>query len=96
MGISTCSGGASLTAPGSVNLAWDAVSSANLSGYRVYYGTAPGTYLQPLGRGLDAGNITGYAITGLTIGTRTYLAITAYDAANVESAYSNEVCKVVQ
>src|SRR5213596_1356365 len=35
----------------SASLAWDAVTVPNLSGYRVYFGTAPGTYLQPLDKG---------------------------------------------
>src|SRR5438445_484971 len=39
-------------APGTTaTLAWDAVTAANLSGYRIYYGTAPGTYLQSAGQG---------------------------------------------
>src|SRR5213079_1341042 len=33
----------------SAGLAWDAVTVPALSGYRVYFGTAPGTYLQSVG-----------------------------------------------
>src|SRR6266513_2595521 len=43
-------------APGtSATLAWDAVTAQILSGYRIYYGTAPGTYLQSAGQGLNMG-----------------------------------------
>ena len=76
-------------------LSWDALTSANLSGYRVYYGTVPGSYAQPAGQGIDVGNIANYAVTGLNSGARYYFAVTAYDASGVESPYSNEVSKVV-
>ena len=74
-------------------LHWDAVVAANLSGYRVYYGTDPGTYLQSRGQGLSVGNITTYTLTGLSSGTRYYFAVTAFDSSNNESPYSNEVFK---
>ena len=74
-------------------LAWDAVAATDLSGYRIYYGTAPGTYPQPLGQGLNVGNVASYAVTGLNSGTRYYFAVTAYDTANNESTFSNEVFK---
>src|SRR6266513_1115585 len=68
-------------APGtSATLAWDAVTAQILSGYRIYYGTAPGTYLQSAGQGLHVGNVTTYTVTGLTSGTRYYFAVAAYDA----------------
>jgi len=81
------------TAPGSATLAWDAVTTANLSGYRIYYGTAPGTYVQPLGQGINVGNVTTYTVTGLNGGTRYYFAVTAVDTSNNESTFSNEVFK---
>lgn len=71
-------------------LTWDAEA---VSGYRVYYGTAPGTYLQLFGQGLNVGNVTTYTMTGLNGGTKYYFAVTAYDASNSESGYSNEVSK---
>ncbi len=74
-------------------LNWDPVSATDLAGYRVYYGTAPGTYVQPLGQGINVGNVTSYTATGLTSGTRYYFVVTAYDTANNESAFSNEVFK---
>ena len=81
--------------PMTAGLSWDPVISANLSGYRVYYGIASGSYVQPAGQGIDVGNATTYAVIGLNSGTRYYFATTAYDASGVESSYSNEVSKAV-
>src|SRR5712692_1984665 len=79
----------------SASLAWDAVTAPNLSGYRVYFGTAPGTYLQPLGQGISVGNVTAYTLTGLASGSLYYFAVTAFDTLGMESAYSNEVSKSI-
>lgn len=79
----------------SATLAWDAVADPNLSGYRVYYGTAPGVYLQQSGQGIAAGKVTTYTIQGLKSGTTYYFAVSAVNTANVESALSNEVSKVL-
>ena len=84
---------ASATPVNIAGLAWDAVSDPNLSGYRVYYGTASGTYLQSLGQGLDVGNVPTYTVTGLNSGTRYYFAVTAFGTAGNESGFSNEVFK---
>jgi chitodextrinase len=93
-GISTAAS-ATTQAAGSdtTTLAWDASTATNLSGYRIYYGTAPGTYFQSRGKGVDVGNVTTYTIAGLSSGTRYYFAATAYDTSNNESAFSNEVFK---
>jgi hypothetical protein len=75
-------------------LAWDPlVAVTNLSGYRVYYGTAPGTYLQSFRQGLSVGNVTSYTLMGLSSATRYYFAVTAFDTLGNESAYSNEAFK---
>ncbi len=79
--------------PDTATLAWDAVTHPNLSGYRLYYGTAPGIYLQPLGSGVNVGNVTSFTVTGLTSSTRYYFSVTAFDTANNESGFSNEVFK---
>ena len=84
---------ANSTTQGAANLIWEPVLSAALSGYRVYYGTAPGAYQQPLGQGLDAGAATAFALSGLSRGIRYYFAVTAYDASQIESSYSNEAFK---
>ena len=73
-------------------LAWDAVTHPDLGGYRVYFGTASGTYFQAAGNGVDVGNATTYTVTGLSSGTRYHFAVKAYSS-NTESAFSNEVFK---
>ena len=93
--ISSLSAAASATtlAPNTTTLAWDAVTHPSLMGYRVYFGTAPGVYSQTAGNGVNVNNVTTHTITGLTSGTRYFFAVTAYDGANNESAFSNEVFK---
>jgi len=85
--------GGNSSSANSAALAWDAVAAPTLSGYRIYYGTTPGTYLQSVGQGLNVGNATTFTVTGLSSGTRYYFAATAYDTLNNESTYSNEVFK---
>ena len=96
-GESTAKVNANTSSPAGDNsaiLEWDAVAAANLAGYRVYYGTAPGKYVQSAGGGvLVLGNVTTYTVTGLSRGTRYYFAVTAFDTSNDESVYSNEVFK---
>jgi chitodextrinase len=92
-GPSTAASATTLVPGTTAILAWDAVTATNLSGYRIYYGTAPGTYLQSLGQGLNVGNVTTYTVTGLSSGTRYYFAVTAFDTSSNESIYSNEVFK---
>jgi hypothetical protein len=86
-------GGSANPNPNPATLAWDAVMDPNLGGYRIYYGTSPGTYDQPLGLGLGVGKVTTFTVTGLNSGTRYYFAATAFDTSNTESAFSNEVFK---
>jgi fibronectin type 3 domain-containing protein len=77
----------------SATLAWDPVTAPNLSGYRVYYGTAPGTYQQSYGQGIVVSNATAHTLLGLSSGTRYYFVVTAFDSSGNESAYSNEAFK---
>ncbi|HKB74129.1 MAG TPA: hypothetical protein VKC82_07645, partial [Burkholderiales bacterium] len=96
--ISPNSASVSVTTPppslsNSAVLAWDTVTVPSLSGYRVYFGTAPGTYLQSLGQGISVGNVTTYTAMGLASGTRYYFAVTDFDTLGNESSYSNEVFK---
>lgn len=72
-------------------MSWD-VSPGASGGYRVYFGTAPRSYGQPLGQGSLAVT-NGLALFGFTSGYTYYFAVTAIDAAGHESAYSNEVSK---
>jgi Fibronectin type III domain len=80
---------------GTAALSWTASPDANVSGYRVYYGTAPGAYSQPRGSGLPTGNTTSWTVSGLNPGTLYYFAVTAVDSQGNESAYSNEASKVL-
>jgi hypothetical protein len=83
-------------APGGSNFAtltWDGVTHSGLCGYRIYYGNAPGSYLQSIGTGINVGSVTTFTITGLSSGTRYYFVVTAFDASNNESGFSNEVFK---
>lgn len=73
-------------------LTWDAVTGpVPAAGYRIYYGTTPGTYFQAV----NVGNVTTTPVMGLSRGTTYYFAATAYDALNNDSAFSNEVCKTI-
>ena len=71
---------------GSLNLEWNANGESDLDGYKVYYGTSPGSYGSPR----DVGDVTEYELTGLVEGVRYYIAITAYDTSENESEMSDE------
>ncbi len=93
-------GGGGATPPpstnsGSVRLAWSATGDPRVVGYRVYYGTSSGRYIQAFGAGVDAGSSVNISLTGLQSGTQYYFAVTAYDSAANESGYSAEVSKLV-
>ena len=68
---------------GQVVLAWSRVTVA--TGYSVKYGTTSGTFTTTI----DAGNVTGYTVTGLTQGTTYYFVVVAYEGA-ATSANSNQ------
>lgn len=73
---------------GSIELQWDPVTDPDLEGYRVYYGTSPGSYDQ----NIEVGNVTSYNLQGLADCTTWYVAVKAYDTGGLESElYSNEV-----
>jgi PKD repeat protein len=72
---------------GSVTLAWDPVTGAPVSGYRLYYGATAGNYTVKI----DAGNVTTKSIANLTAGATYHFAVTAYDSSGAESGYSNDV-----
>lgn len=77
-------------------LRWSAASDARVKGYRVYYGTRSGQYLQQRGAGLDAGVSTEYLVAGLATGATYYFAVTGYDDAGNESDYSAEASKTLR
>lgn len=79
---------------GQANLTWNSIATysdgtpmSNLGGYRIYSGTAAGTYTNKV----DVGNLTSYTMNNLADGVTHYFAITAYDTLGNESSYSNEL-----
>jgi fibronectin type 3 domain-containing protein len=77
-------------------LTWNASPEASVSGYRVYIGTASGSYQQSWGQGQPVGGATTYTVTGLETGRTYYFAVTAVDASGHESMPSVEATKLVQ
>jgi hypothetical protein len=73
-----------------IRISWDPNTETELVGYKVFYGTTSGAYGIPI----NVGNTTNYTITGLTAGQSYYVNLKAYDTANNESAFSNEVMGV--
>jgi Fibronectin type III domain/FG-GAP-like repeat len=72
----------------SVTLAWDPPSGASgIAGYRLYYGTSSQSFSQ----NRDLGDTTTTTVSNLVPGQMYYFVITDYDAAGLESLYSNEV-----
>ncbi len=74
-------------------LSW-AAPARSVAGYRVYYGTSSRSYSQALGSGAFVATST-YVVTGLQAGHTYYFAVTAIDAAGLESAFSNEASKTI-
>lgn len=70
-----------------ISLAWDPSPDPTVIGYNVYYGTVSGNYTNIV----SAGNSSTASVTGLIEGQTYYFAVTAYDAAGLESVFSNEV-----
>lgn len=80
-----------LLAVQSLTLAWDASSSTNVLGYRVYYGTTSHQYSSAV----SVGTATTATIAGLVEGMTYYFSVTAYDVSNVESLFSDEAAVTV-
>ena len=68
-----------------VHLTWDP-SSGEVAGYRIYYGTSPGSHPNMV----EVGNVTDYILTGLSEGVTYYLVARAYNTYG-ESGDSNEL-----
>ena len=69
----------------------DGSALTDLAGYKVYYGTASGSYSQSI----DVGKVTTYEVTNLPNGFTYYFVVTAYNQAGVESGPSNERKKAI-
>ena len=77
---------------GAAVLGWK--GSTGVVSYRVYYGTASRAYLQALGSGVPATS-PAMTINGLTSGKTYYFSVTGVDAGGKETAYSDEMTKVI-
>jgi len=75
---------------GTADLSWNANTEPDLSGYKVYFGTASGNY----GTSISIGNTTSHTLTGLSDGSY-FFAVTAVDTSGNESGFSNEVTKTL-
>jgi fibronectin type 3 domain-containing protein len=60
----------------------------------VYWGTSSGNYAQGRGNGVYVTG-TSYLVSNLARGTTYYFAVTAYDAAGLESGFSAEATKTI-
>lgn len=74
-----------------VTLSWDANTESDLSGYNVYFGTAAGSYGDPV----NVGNTTRHTLSDLADGTY-YFTVTALDTSNNESVFSREISKTFE
>ncbi len=64
----------------------------DLAGYKIYYGTAPGSYSNSVT--LVGTALSSYLIEELAAATW-YFLITAYNSSNVESSYASEASKAI-
>ena len=70
-----------------VQVTWNPNTEPDLSGYKLYHGTASGQYGEPV----DVGNVTGHVMEITPeYGATHYFAVTAYDTSGNESGYSDE------
>jgi hypothetical protein len=84
---------------GSATLSWtspttrtDGTALTNLAGFRIYYGTSPGTYPNMIP--VANPGLTTYVVPNLVSGTY-YFVATSYDSTGVESAYTNVVSTTI-
>jgi hypothetical protein len=76
---------------GQAVLAWDAGTSPDTLGYKLYWGSTPGNYTE----NLDVGNVTSYTVNSLIDGGKYYFVAKAYDSTGQLSDNSNEVNKTI-
>ena len=86
---------ASISSPtGSATLSWTSNSEADLAGYKLYVGTAPGRYTYA-GSPVIIGLMGSYTISGLPMGQTYYFSLSAFDSSGNESGLSTEVSKSI-
>lgn len=71
--------------PTSALFVWNPSVSSDVAGYKVYFGTPPGTY----SKNIDVGNTTDITITNLEPGKTYSLYVIAYSAMGTTSPPSN-------
>jgi hypothetical protein len=76
---------------GVMTLAWNPNTEPDIAGYRLRYGTTPGSHPTVV----DVGNRTSWQISRLADGQRYYFVVTAYNTSGLESAPSGEVSATV-
>ncbi len=77
---------------GNLTLAWNASTSGNVGGYKIFYGLSSGNYTG----NVDAGKSTSFQVTGLTNGAKYFFAVKAYNSTKtIQSAFSNEISATV-
>ena len=72
-------------------VSWNANTESDLAGYRVYVGTASGSY--SFAGPFEVGSGTSFTVPNLPVGTTYFFAVTAFDKAGNESTKSAEVSK---
>lgn len=91
---------ATFTASGPIvyQISWDAVADSRVTGYKVYYSSAPLTG-GPAPIAINVGNVTTYAFdataAGFAVGSTLYVAVTSVGN-GIESNYSQTVSTIVQ
>jgi len=70
-----------------ITVSWDPNTEEDLAGYRIHYGTAPGSYSASVTVGPAK---TSHQLARLMPETTYYVAMTAYDGSGNESGYSDE------
>jgi len=74
-----------------VTLGWSASPDPTVVGYYLYDGSASGTYTNKIAVGTN----TTFTMSGLSVGSTNYFAVTSYNAAGLESINSTEFTYVV-
>ncbi len=72
---------------GQLDLSWNANVEADLAGYRIHYGLAPGLYTGVV----NIGEVSSYTLDGLTDGAKYYIALGSFDESSNSCALSSEV-----
>jgi hypothetical protein len=87
LGLAFLSGATVPAFADSITLAWAPAAGGTVAGYRIVYGTAPGSHPNSI----DVGSNATGTVTGLTAGQRYYFAVIAYDSGGQTSPESSEV-----